>query len=319
MKATRILMLLALAAGSLTWLDAAAAGRPRLTLVRVDSEETGGDDNRGERALDGDPDTFWHTQWNGDTPAHPHEIVVELEPPAKIKGFTCLPRQDDQQNGMIKEYEVFAGMERDRLASVAKGTLGAGKEMQHVLFPLQEVRRLQFIARSEVNGQPFTSIAELGVLLEGDAAPVRQTLTVISVDSEETNGEDGRSANAVDGNPATFWHTQWQDASPGCPHEIILKLDPPARLQGLTCLPRQDDQQNGMIKDFEVYVSDDGKAFGEPVAKGTWAADAERKTATFEARNCGYIKLRALSEVNGEAWTSIAEIGLLPAAAKAAP
>lgn len=147
---------------------------------------------------------------------------------------------------------------------------------------------------------------------EADAA-------VVSVAAEETDGEDGRGASAVDGNPETFWHTQWQDASPGCRHEIILKLDPPSRLKGLTCLPRQNGQQYGMIKDFAVFDSMDGREFGQPVAKGVRPGDAVRKTAAFEARNCGYIKLRAPSEVNGEAWTSIAEIGMLPAKTDAAP
>jgi len=48
------------------------------------------------------------------------------------------------------------------------------------------------------------------------------TLKVVKVDSEETAGEDGRGINAVDGNPNTIWHTQWKDASPAHPHEIIL-------------------------------------------------------------------------------------------------
>ena len=66
-------------------------------------------------------------------------------------------------------------------------------------------------------------------------------LTVVKVDSEETAGENGAATNAVDGNPNTFWHTQWQDATPECPHEIILELVPPSTIKGFTCLPRQDD------------------------------------------------------------------------------
>ena len=46
-------------------------------------------------------------------------------------------------------------------------------------------------------------------------------LKVVKVDSEETAGEDGKGANAVDGDPETIWHTQWQDDSPACPHEIL--------------------------------------------------------------------------------------------------
>jgi hypothetical protein len=55
-------------------------------------------------------------------------------------------------------------------------------------------------------------------------------LTVIKVDSEETSGEDASGTNAVDGNPETFWHTEWQDATPESPHEIVIQLSTPASI-----------------------------------------------------------------------------------------
>jgi hypothetical protein len=137
------------------------------------------------------------------------------------------------------------------------------------------------------------------------------TLTVVRVDSEETAGEDGKGANAVDGDPDTFWHTQWQDANPECPHEIIIKLTPPTLIKGFTYLPRQDDSEHGTIRDYEFYVSNDGVNFGQPVQKGSFENNKDKKTVTFEAEQGQYIKLRALSEVNGEPWTSAAEIGVI--------
>ena len=137
-------------------------------------------------------------------------------------------------------------------------------------------------------------------------------LTVVKVDSEETVGENGRGTNAVDGNPATIWHTQWQDANPEHPHEIIIELTPPSTIKGFTYLPRQDDMDNGSIGDYEFYASDDGKEFGQPVKKGTFGSTKEKKTVTFDPVKCRFIKLKALSEINGQAWTSAAEIGVVP-------
>jgi hypothetical protein len=138
------------------------------------------------------------------------------------------------------------------------------------------------------------------------------TLKFVRVDSEETAGENGAGTNAVDGNPNTFWHTQWQDASPECPHEIIIELTPPSTIKGFTYLPRQDDVENGTIKDYEFYVSDDGKDFGQAVSKGTFESGKEKKTVAFQAKKCRFIKLKALSEINDGAWTSAAEIGVVP-------
>lgn len=139
------------------------------------------------------------------------------------------------------------------------------------------------------------------------------TLKVVKADSEEAAGEDGKASNAVDGNPDTIWHTQYQDASPAHPHEIIIELSEPATIKGFTYLPRQGDSENGMIKDFEFFVSDDGKEFGEPVKKDTFASGKDKKTIPFEPKKCRYVKLKALSEINGEAWTSAAEIGVVVA------
>jgi F5/8 type C domain len=146
------------------------------------------------------------------------------------------------------------------------------------------------------------------------AAPSgKLTLKVVKVDSEETAGEDGKGANAVDGDPNTIWHTQWQDNTPPCPHEIIIELVPPATIKGFTYLPRQDDSDHGNIKDYEFYVSADGVDFGQPVKKGTFENSKDLKTVTFDTKSCRFIKLKALSEANDSEWTSAAEITVVPA------
>jgi Concanavalin A-like lectin/glucanases superfamily/F5/8 type C domain len=137
------------------------------------------------------------------------------------------------------------------------------------------------------------------------------TLKVVKVDSEETAGEDGKGANAVDGDTNTIWHTQWQDSNPAHPHEIIIELSRSCLISGFTYLPRQDEMENGSIKDYEFYISEDGKDFGQPVTKGTFENSKEKKTATFAPKQCRFVKLKAVSEVNGEAWASAAEIGII--------
>jgi hypothetical protein len=139
----------------------------------------------------------------------------------------------------------------------------------------------------------------------------KPSLKFVKVDSEETSGEDGKGSNAVDGKPDTMWHTQWQDANPEHPHEIIIELSPAAKIKGFTYLPRQDDIENGTIKDYEFYVSQDGKEFGQPVKKGTFASGKDKKSVTFEPKQCRFIKLKALSEINDQPWTSAAEIDVI--------
>lgn len=143
------------------------------------------------------------------------------------------------------------------------------------------------------------------------AAVTRVKLKVVKVDSEETNSHDGYGENAVDGNPNTYWHTQWHGNSPGLPHEIIIELLPPSIIKGFTYLPRQDESDHGAIKDYEFYVSDDGRNFGQPVKKGAFEAGNGEKIEIFEPIKCRYIKLKAISEINGLPWTSAAEIRVI--------
>ncbi len=116
---------------------------------------------------------------------------------------------------------------------------------------------------------------------------------------------------AMDGNPNTIWHTPFGAAEPRHPHEIVFDLGKSREISGLIYVPRADGP-NGTIKNFELYVSDDSRNFGRPVSKGIFVDAGPRNTVKLPAPVSGqYVKLRALSEVNGRAWTSIAELTLL--------
>lgn len=311
------LMLVATLAGLLVCAFQTRAADPvqkvTLKVIKVDSEETAGEDAKGANAVDGDPETFWHTQWQDASPAHPHEIIIQIQPACSVKGLTYLPRSGETENGDIKDYEIYLSTDgKDFGKAVRTGTFARGKAKKTVVFTPAKLAFIKLVAKSEVNGQAWTSAAEIGVVQEGEKVVADPVLSVVKADSEETAGEDGKAANAVDGDPATFWHTQWQDASPAHPHEIIIKLDPAMKIKGFTYLPRAEGD-NGSIKDYEFYVSEDGKDFGKPVAKGAFENTKDRKTVNFDAKACGFVKLKALSEVNGAAWTSAAEITVIPA------
>jgi hypothetical protein len=318
---TTVILQAALVAAVATGLGAAgrllAQDKVTLKVVKVDSEETSGEDGKGANAVDGNPETFWHTQWQDATPGHPHEIIIELSRACQINGFTYLPRQDGGVNGTIKNYEFYVSEDGKEFGdAVKKGALDEGNEKKTVNFAARRCKFIKLRALSEVNGEAWTSAAEIGIVEATDKAGGKTAgkpkLKFIRVDSQESEGEDGKGSNAVDGDPETFWHTQWQDANPPHPHEILIELEPPCKIKGFTYLPRQDEGVNGGIKDYEFYVSDDGKDFGEPVKKGSFGEGKAKQTATFDAKQCHFFKLKALSEINGEAWTSAAEIDVIP-------
>jgi hypothetical protein len=135
--------------------------------------------------------------------------------------------------------------------------------------------------------------------------------SVAFVDSEETTGENGRATNAIDGNPATIWHTRWSGVSPGHPHELRIDTGETRTLCGFGYLPRQDGGTNGMIRGYDLAVSTNGTTW-TTVASGTLLSSPSTalQVIDFAAVQARYVRLRSLSAVNNGPYASAAEIRL---------
>ncbi|WP_295959778.1 discoidin domain-containing protein [Rhodoferax sp.] len=70
--------------------------------IQADSQQAG---NSAELALDGDPQTFWHTAWGPDVPL-PHSVVVDMGSSQKVSGMRYLPRPGGG-NGTIAKFRVY--------------------------------------------------------------------------------------------------------------------------------------------------------------------------------------------------------------------
>jgi hypothetical protein len=134
---------------------------------------------------------------------------------------------------------------------------------------------------------------------------------LLKVDSQETSGEDGKGTNAFDDSASTLWHTQYTGSTPKHPHEIQIDLGAVYDLTTLRYLPRQDKDENGMVADYEFYVSLDSTQWGTAVASGTFNADRSAKLVNFAKKAGRYVRFVALSEINGGSWTSVAELDLV--------
>ena len=139
------------------------------------------------------------------------------------------------------------------------------------------------------------------------------------VSSQETHGENGAATNAFDGNPATFWHSEWDLNAPPPPHEIRIDLGRAWPLRGFRYLPRQDGTPHGNIGQYEFYVSSDGVNWGSPVASGTFPNSSVEKEVLFAEKTGRYIRLRTLTDASGEFFCSIAELNILAGPATPPP
>ena len=133
----------------------------------------------------------------------------------------------------------------------------------------------------------------------------------VRCDSEEGGFEAYR---AMDGNPSTMWHTEFSNFSPPPPHELLIDLGGVYEISGFAYLPRTGGGSNGTIANYEFYVSqsDKGKEKGKPVAKGGFKKQNAENLVTLKTPAKGrYVRLRALSEIKAQAWTSVAELRII--------
>jgi arylsulfatase A-like enzyme len=119
------------------------------------------------------------------------------------------------------------------------------------------------------------------------------------------------AAKAIDGDPMTWWHTQWEGQPAQPPHELVIDMGRTYAVRGFRILPRQDAAWNGTIKDCEFFVSDDAKAFATPAARATLTKTRKAQEVTFSPVRGRYVMLRVLSEVDGGPWASVAELGVV--------
>ena len=135
------------------------------TLLYTDSEETQGEDGHARNAFDDSAATIWHTQYTGTAPAHPHEIQIDLGATYALTGFRYLPRQDKDDHGMVAQYQFYAGTDRTNWGTaVASGTFNSDRNEKRVMFTSKTARYVRFVALSEINGQPWASVAELDLI-----------------------------------------------------------------------------------------------------------------------------------------------------------
>lgn len=126
---------------------------------------------------------------------------------------------------------------------------------------------------------------------------------IVSVDSQASGF---KAQNAIDGNPETFWHTQFEPTEPAFPHEIIVDMEEPHTIHSFEFLPRQG-ASHPRIKDFQLFISIDGKTWNTPIVKGVFKNSEDAQDFSINKIKARYFKLEGLSGYTRNA-ASVGEI-----------
>ena len=247
-------------------------------------------------------------------------LMVQAE--AHDLQVSALPYTDEVMTPI--EYSVDLPSSQSTVLTVAYRTLGVGSascgprpEDQYIVW--SEPQSFSYVLKVlPVRARNFVELSHQTASLHRPALalpPVTQVTgpqgKAVATDSFEPS--EGDPAHAVDGDPGTFWHTAWSQSTPPPPHYLVIDYGQPLKLAGLSYTARIDGD-NGHVKDYEVYVSDDGQNWQTPVIQGRIPRDAEAATIRFpQPQTARYVKFVALCEQNGRPYISIAELEAIEA------
>jgi hypothetical protein len=141
--------------------------------------------------------------------------------------------------------------------------------------------------------------------------------TISSFSSQETTGEgvnNGRAIHAIDSDSTTFWSSQWQSSQANYPHDIIINLGALYPVNGFSILSRHNNS-NGKVKDFDLYLSQDGVNWGNSESTGTLKYSdslgiSKRGEIFFGAVDAQYVKIVMNSNYNNTPIINVSEIDI---------
>lgn len=145
--------------------------------------------------------------------------------------------------------------------------------------------------------------------------PARWKVVASSQQSAEYSAE-----MAIDGNPATIWHSKWDGDVPVHPHSLTIDLGQSESLGGITYLPRQDKRvPDSMIEEGRVETSADGNTWKSAgtFTFGNLLNDPTMRTYKFSSPVEGrYLRIVSVRGAEGKPYAGAAEIGVLPSSRK---
>jgi beta-galactosidase len=119
-----------------------------------------------EKAIDNDPQTIWHTNWQDNTSVQPHFLEVDMGEVLTVKGLSYLPRQE-MSNGRIAEYNLEVSLDGENWKTVIENGqfTNTGNRQQKMFDKPEKMRYFRITTLREVRNNFYSSVAEVGVVL----------------------------------------------------------------------------------------------------------------------------------------------------------
>jgi len=277
---------------------------------------------------------FWNTAWTRRQPPHTLGVLCDPRHPA----LADFPTEDHTNwqwwylvhgtrpmilDGLATELKPVVQVIDDwvtnrKLALAFEAKVGRGRLLMTTIdldagaMTNPVARQFRTSVMRYMNSDAFAPRVELTaeqvVGLTKPLSMYQKLGATIRASSEQPGNE---AANLLESDSTQIWHSQWKEPKAAYPHELVIELGRPVLIRGIKVLPRQDGNQNGLIRRYEVYLSDDGRQWGRPVAKGEFPRDADWKIVDWDRPvRARFVRLVALVPWNNQPYASLARFEL---------
>jgi len=298
----------------------APQGAMNATATSEQTANTGGYEHSVPNAIDGRPETSWRSLSGAPLP---QSITLELDRSRRVEGLVYQPRLDGATGGVIGAYEVLLSEDGESFEPVAEGTWPLTTGTKVVTWEGRRARFLRLAASESGScaGVGSAAASELDVITgaapepTGDAGQAGPPFDAyvphedMTATASSIFGPGYEAFRAIDGDCRTFWHTA-PGATRPLPATLTLDLGRERSVEGITYLPRQDGNGNGLVTAYNVYVSTDGTTFTK-VAGGTFTADALRKWVQWEPTAARYLRFEPTAGTANVASVATMEVAVV--------
>ncbi len=180
------------------------------------------------------------------------------------------------------------------------------RESKTVIFPLNVANGNLNI--TNVNEFKIDLVTSAWTVFDDNTYVPQNNWSLVSVSSQETAAANASATNAFDGNINTIWHSRYSSGQDAHPHEMVVNLGSSYNVSGFMYIPRQDVSVNGVLRDFQLFLSTDGVNWGAPVASGWLSYLSE---IYFQQKTSSYMKFVSRSDFNDTRFAAASEFRLM--------
>ncbi|TXH22443.1 MAG: discoidin domain-containing protein [Chitinophagaceae bacterium] len=135
---------------------------PGWSISDFSSEETKSENGAALNAVDGNPNTYWHSRWSTNTTDYPHHLTIDFKEIKTKSGITLLHRKGLSR--AIKDFEVWAKGETGDYVKMGSFTTQNIEGKQKFNFTASSsFRYLKIIALNAHDGNKFAAIGEISI------------------------------------------------------------------------------------------------------------------------------------------------------------